>query len=124
MDRYYDDGEKDDIDIEDEDPSVFGVIALLQSMERNRQALKDNEATLQYWLRIFPNFAKTWRRFTATGGGSAQDFSQFVRGRVRACPIRYKHHLQLVSSKKPPPHKKLHRFRGAGRGALAPHLTK
>jgi hypothetical protein len=119
MNRCYDDGENE-IDIEVEDPSVIGVIALLQSMERNRQALEDNEATLRYWLRIFPEFAKTWRKFTAAGGGSAQDFHQFARGKIRACPIRNKQHPRLVASSKPLPHRKLHGSEGAAKALHHP----
>ena len=85
----------------DEQPAyiqVDGVIALLRSNERHRQALRDNEMTLRNWLKASSEFARVWNVFLSAGGISAGDFEKLMDGRFRARRIRHKRHLRLVAN--------------------------
>jgi hypothetical protein len=91
-----------DQEIEEDEPTfiqVEAIIALLRSIERHRQALRDNETTLRKWLRASSEFTNAWNVFVNAGGVSAADFDNFMDGQFHARRIRRKKHLRLVASR-------------------------
>lgn len=87
-------------EIGDDDPTfiqVEAIITLLRSIERHRQALRDNETTLRNWLRASSEFRKVWAIFLHVGGLSANDFDHFIDGKFRTRRVRQKRHLRLVA---------------------------
>jgi hypothetical protein len=91
-----------------DDISLSDIMDLLLSIERSRQALRNDMATLQEWLADNSEFAKAYREFEGAGGVSADDFYKFVAGTFRVRRgIRKKRHLRLITSNKSLPRLKL-----------------
>jgi hypothetical protein len=102
----FDDDELDDFDGNPDDDDVIRaneVIALLRRIEWNRKALEDAHSKFKEWCSQSSELAATYRKFTAAGGISADDFTRFLEGRFRHRPARAKRQLRLVSSTKPQP---------------------
>jgi hypothetical protein len=75
---------------------VDEVIELLRRIDWHRQALRQEQTTLQRWLNGSPALAIDWRRFTSSGGVTAEDFTLFKDGRLRQRRTRHRRHLRLV----------------------------
>jgi hypothetical protein len=99
---------EDDHDFEEcigSEPETTGIRIeevqdLLDDMESHRRALATDAGVLAGWLRDSEEFAAAWNKFIASGGVTADDFRDFIKGRLRrARPLRQRRHLRLVASK-------------------------
>lgn len=88
----------DEINADDDRTSieVGEVIDLLGRIERHREALECEQATLTRWLAGAPELAADWAGFTRMGGVTAEDFARYLDGRLRSRRTRRKRHLRLV----------------------------
>jgi hypothetical protein len=76
------------------------VVALLEEIERHRDALARAGAVLADWLDDSRQFGQAWHEFSIAGGISGNDFHAFMDGRFRGRPdVRQLGHLRLIANR-------------------------
>jgi hypothetical protein len=100
-DRHRDDERLDEIITDDRQYARFAggeVVGLLRTIEKHRAALEGATACLQRWIYGSTELTTTWTKFQAAGGVTADDFADFLKGRLRVRRIRNHRHLRLLVS--------------------------
>ena len=72
------------------------VVSLLYEVELAREKISDRLAQLRLWLHRYPELNKHFTQFEHQGGISADDFVQFIAGRMSPRKVTKKKHLRLV----------------------------
>ena len=72
------------------------VVSLLYEVELARDKISDRLAQLRLWLHKYPELQKHFTQFEAQGGISADEFVQFIAGRMPPRQVTKKKHLRLV----------------------------
>ena len=89
---HIDDGRPID---EDLDPNEDDLLALLRQIERKQAELATIRKSLSVIVRN-PLLSRIWRKFTSSGGITADDFARFREGRLRPRIVHGRRHLRLI----------------------------
>jgi hypothetical protein len=81
-----------------EDDAKIAFLSILDSIDRCRARLRDEQALLAQALREEPELRRQWQEFTRVGGVTAYDFERFLEGRFRHRRTRQRRHMRLVIS--------------------------